>query len=56
MKCAWGLGFNSYNQEEYLVVYMGMKLLKRDKPLSVIIIGDLEFILKAYERSIKTHT
>jgi hypothetical protein len=28
MKYAWVLGFNSDNQGEVLVVYMGMKLMK----------------------------
>jgi hypothetical protein len=40
------LGFNSNNQAEDLVVYMGMKLLKVEKPMCVIVISDLEFIIK----------
>jgi hypothetical protein len=31
MKFAWGLGYNSNNQAEVLVVYMGMKLIRADK-------------------------
>jgi hypothetical protein len=45
-KYAWGMGFNSNNQEEVSVVYMGMKLMKADNSLSVIVIVDSEMIIK----------
>jgi hypothetical protein len=53
MKYAWGLGFNSNNQEKVLVVYMGMKMLKEDKSLSVIIIDDSELIIEVLHNIIK---
>jgi ribonuclease HI len=47
---SWGLSKNTNNQEEVLVVYMGLCLIPVDKMVRVIILGDSNLIIKGLRR------